>query len=115
MNWIVGVFLASLYALIIHRLLTGRINTHYLLHGKKRDGTHYFSPERVQLLIFTLWIGLSYLLETFQTRIVQPTPETQHTLPDVPIKTLAMLGASHLVYLGGKAYTMLIAKISKGV
>ena len=115
MTWTVGLFLGSLFALVIYRLLTGKINTQYLLYGQKKDGTQYFSPERVQLMIFTLWIAFSYLLETYETRVVEPTAATQHTLPDVPIKTLALLGASHTVYIAGKVYSMLIAKIAKGV
>lgn len=114
-RWIVGVFLICLFALVIYRLLTGKINTRYLFHGQRSDGTHYFSPERVQLMIFTVWIALFYLLDTYESRVVHPTDQTMHTLPEVPNKTLALLGASHVVYLAGKAYSMFVARVTKGV
>jgi hypothetical protein len=111
----VGLFLLSLLVLVLYRILTGKINTQYLLYGQRRDGTRYFSPERVQLMIFTLWIGLSYLFETYDTQVAHLPPHTMPVLPDVPMKTLALLGGSHMVYLTGKVYSMLIAKTSKGV
>ena len=115
MSWMVGLFLVSLIVMVLYRMLTGKINTQYLFYGQKIDGTRYFSPERVQLMIFTVWVGLSYLLDTYETQVVHLPPATQPVLPDVPTKTLALLGMSHVVYLAGKIYTMLIAKITKGV
>lgn len=114
-SWMVGLFLVSLVVIVFYRLLTGKINTQYLFYGQRRDGTRYFSPERVQLMIFTLGVGLWYLFDTFETQVVHLPPHTKPVLPDVPTKTLALLGASHTVYLAGKAYKMLIAKITKGV
>ena len=35
---------------------------------------------------------------------------TSGRLPDIPDQTLYMLGGSHAIYLGGKAYAMLFAK-----
>jgi hypothetical protein len=101
--------------LILFRLLTGQINTRNLLYGRMSDGTRYLSPERVQLMIFTVWIGLFYLFETFETRVVHPTEITAHTLPEVGTETLALLGGSQTIYLLGKAYSMLIAKRKKGI
>ena len=115
MSWMAGLFLLSLIVLVLYRLLTGKINTRYLLYGQRIDGTRYFSPERVQLMIFTLWVGLSYLLDTYETQVVHLPPATNPVLPDVPTKTLALLGASHVVYLAGKVYSLLIARITKGV
>ena len=114
-SWIVGLFLAGLITLILFRLLSGQINTRNLLYGRMSDGTRYLSPERVQLMIFTIWVGLFYLLETFETRVVHPTETTAHTLPEVEAQTLALLGGSQTIYLIGKAYSMLIAKRKKGI
>jgi len=114
-SWIIGLFLLSLLVLVLYRMLTGKINTRYLFYGQRNDGTRYFSPERVQLMIFTVWVGLSYLLDTYETQVVHLPPGTQPVLPDVPTKTLALLGASHIVYLSGKIYSMLLARITKGV
>lgn len=112
---LVLIFLGCLLTLVLMRLLTGRINTQYLLYGRKTDGTPYLSPERIQLMVFTLWTALSYLLNVFESRVINPTPETVHSLPEVPTITLALLGGSHAIYLGGKVYSMLVAKIAKGV
>ncbi|HET6972885.1 MAG TPA: hypothetical protein VFH96_02610 [Pyrinomonadaceae bacterium] len=103
----VFVFLVGLAAIIAYRLLTGQINTNYLLYGTKKDGTKYFSPERVQLLLFTLGTAMFYLNTVAQNR-------TSGAIPDVPTQTLALLGGSHAIYLGGKAYMMLFKRNSKG-
>src|SRR5690348_17098973 len=101
------VFIGGLAAIIAHRLLTGQINTHGLFYGTKKDGTKYFSPERVQLLLFTLGTAMFYLSSVTQNR-------TSGVLPDVPTQTLVLLGGSHAIYLGGKAYMMLFKKNGKG-
>jgi len=103
----VYVFLCALAAIIAYRLLTGQINTNYLLWGTQKDGTKYFSPERVQLLLFTLGTAMFYLNNVLQNR-------TSGVLPDVSNQNLAMLGGSHAIYLVGKAYMMLFKKTGKG-
>jgi hypothetical protein len=114
-SWIIGLFLACLIVLILFRMLTGQINTRNLLYGRMSDGSRYLSPERVQLMIFTIWVGLFYLLETFETRVVNPTETTAHTLPEVETQTLVLLGGSQTIYIIGKAYSRLIAKRKKGI
>ena len=103
----VYIFLGALAAIIAHRLLTGEINTNYLLYGTQKDGTKYFSPERVQLLLFTLGTAMFYLSNVLENR-------SSGVLPDVSNKNLAMLGGSHAIYLVGKAYMMLFKKTGKG-
>lgn len=96
-------FLGGLAAIIAYRLLTGGINTQYLLYGKQKDGSRYFSPARVQLLLFTIGTAMFYLSGVLQKR-------NSGNLPDIPAETLALLGGSHAIYLGGKAYSMLLKK-----
>lgn len=103
----VYVFLGALAAIIGYRLLTGQINTKYLLYGTKKGGEKYFSPERIQLLLFTLGTAMFYLNDVIQHR-------TTGVLPDVSKETLALLGGSHAIYLSGKAYMMLFKQPSKG-
>jgi hypothetical protein len=100
------VFLVGLAAIIAYRILNGGINTKYLLYGTQKDGTKYFSPERVQLLLFTLGTALFYVADVGKHL-------NSGVLPDIPAETLAMLGGSHAIYLGGKAYTMLLKKFAK--
>jgi len=106
-KWEVFVFLGGLAAIIAYQLLNGQINTRYLLYGTQKDGTKYFSTERVQLLLFTLGVAVFYLSDVMQKR-------QSGALPDISTQTLVLLGGSHAVYLGGKAYMMLLKNIRKG-
>ena len=92
--YVVAGFLLSLGAVVAMQLLTGAINTRYLLYGMRPRGRRYFSPERVQLLIVTLWVAFNYLMSVWNDRT---------SLPNVDAQTLGILGGSHAVYLGGKA------------
>lgn len=83
----------GLVGIVVASLASGRINTNGLLFGTKGDGTTYLSPERVQLLLMTLAAAFQYL----QTVAQNPT-----ILPPVDGTWLALLGGSHIVYLGGK-------------
>lgn len=100
-------FIAGLAATVLTQILNGDINTRHLLHARRADGKMYFSPERVQLLIFTIWIAFSYLLDAIEQR-------GSGKLPDVSTETLVMLGGSNAIYLGGKVYSMLFKKNIKG-
>jgi hypothetical protein len=95
-KWEVILFVGGLAAIVGYKLLTGGINTRYLLYGTRPDGTRYFSPERVQLLVATLAIAAQYLLAASHT--------DSHSLPTLPGGTLQLLGLSNSVYLGGKAW-----------
>jgi len=98
---VVLAFVGALASIVGTQLLNGTINTRHLLWGRRSDGTMYFSPERVQLLLFTIWTALAYLLNVV-SNLGHLT-----TLPDIPNQTLYLLGGSHAVYLGGKAMAML--------
>jgi len=105
--WATLLFLGGLTAAIAAKLLNGGINTRYLLYGRKADGKMYFSPERVQLLVFTIWTASSYLLDAIEHRGSGRLPVVQPT-------TLVLLGSSHVIYLSGKAYFMLLMKTVNG-
>ncbi len=98
-NWVVLGFLAALGVTLLAGMLNGQIETRHLFWARGGDGRMRFSPERVQLLLFTVWAAGGYLAQASQTL-------PSHKLPDVPTQTLALLGASHGVYLGGKAWSM---------
>jgi hypothetical protein len=93
----------GLAAIIGYRLLTGQINTKYLLYGMRRDGTRYFSPERVQLLVATFSIAIQYLLNAAQA--------APGKVPDLPAGSLQLLGLSHAIYLGGKDWAAFKEKV----
>ncbi len=97
----VFLFLGALFLLVVSSMLSGRINMRGLLHGKKGDGTTYFSPERVQLLLVTLGTAFQYLLN------VQKDPSH---FPPIDASWLAIFGGSHFVYLGGKLSASLLGR-----
>ena len=92
-QWEVILFIGGMGILILLRLLTGEINTRYLLWGRREDGTRYFSPERVQLLMITLGAAARYLTAVLHD---------PYKFPEVSDEWLAVLGGSHILYLGGK-------------
>jgi len=67
-----------------------------LLYGRRRDGSLYFSPERVQLLVATIAVAFQYFLTASQTR--------SGAMPRLPDGTLELFGLSNAVYLGGKSW-----------
>jgi hypothetical protein len=91
--------LTALAVIIAYRLLTRQINTRGLLRDK--IGGRGMSPGRLQLLVVTLLIAVYYVEQVFETQ----------KLPNMPQEYLLALGGSHLFYLGGKAYGLLVSKL----
>ena len=92
--------LASLAAIVGYRLLTGRINTKGLLTDKV---THEFSPGRLQMLIATALVAIYFIVQVLETE----------KMPQLPQEFLLALGGSHLLYLGGKTYSVLANKLAQ--
>ena len=96
----VVIFLAALAALVAIQLLTGQINTAGLLcgriSGKPRGQAQYFSPGRVQLLVFTLGTAFYYLLKVLEN--------PGNGFPPIPATWPAVHGGSNVIYLLGKTY-----------
>ena len=107
MKWEVEIFLLLLAVIVAVQLLTGRINTSGLfrgqIFGRPVGQDEYFSPERVQLLIFTLGAASYYLSQV----LTNPDPGT---FPPVPPAWTALVGGSNAIYLGGKIYARWFAK-----
>jgi hypothetical protein len=106
-KWEIQIFILALGGLIALKLLTGEINTSRLFYGRisgrKRNQDQYFSPERIQLLIFTIGAALYYLTLVLDN----PNPGT---FPPIPQSWSAVVGGSNAIYLGGKAYARWIAQ-----
>jgi len=120
-RWEVQLFLLALFGIVAMQLLTGQISTKNLLYGRKNDtgevivgadgrpkgrkkeDTPYFSPERVQLLLFTLGAAFYYLTQVLNN----PHPGTFPPLPD---SWPTVIGGSNAIYLAGKAYSRLWPK-----
>jgi len=101
-RWEILILLAGLAVIVGIRLLTGEINTRYLLYGtisgRKENEGRYFSPERVQLLAFTVGAALYYL-----TQVTASAPSGK--FPEIPQSWVEVMGGSNLIYLGGKTYS----------
>ena len=102
----VFVFLGVLFAIVALGLLTRAINIQNLLMAK--HGPRRISPERVQLLIFTLAAALNYLNDV--VHIVAQNHEKLGKLPEVSNTWLVLLGGSHATYLGGKTFSVIRGK-----
>jgi hypothetical protein len=90
------VFLAILAAIIGFGLLTGSVRTTYLLFDRPSGA---FSVARLQLLFLSFLIGGYYLMQ------LSANPGV---LPDIPPPVLAVLFASHGVYLLDKSVKSLM-------
>lgn len=99
--WEGTLFFGALAIIVLIKLLTGGINSRWLLFGRK-NSDHYFSPGRVQLLVLTLGGALNYLATVLQA------PDSS-SLPPLPQEWVALLGGSNAVYLAGKAYARFVA------
>lgn len=100
--WEIILLHAGFFAIVFFKLLTGGIKLQGLFYGTGGDGTAYFSPGRVQLLVFTLSAALQYLTQV----IVNPS-----AFPPLPDALVAALAGSQAFYLGGKAYAMWAPKL----
>ena len=92
---VITLFISALLAIVVFKLLAGRINTRGLLEDKK---TGKFSPGRLQLLIATLGGASFYFFEILGA---VNTAE----MPPVPDVLLLIVGGSNVTYLGGKIYS----------
>ena len=107
-------FLLTALALIIgYRLLTQQINITGLLADKSPDPAQredlgsdgsagVISPSRIQMLVATLLITI-YIL----TKVAR-----DHAFPTVPQKYILALSGSHVIYLGGKVYSMFTERLA---
>lgn len=98
-RWEVILFVGGMAAIIVLRLLTRQINSRGLLLGTRKDGTTYFSPERVQALLAMLAIGMRYLMSAAHSDAGK--------MPDMPTGAVELLAASNAIYLAGKGWMML--------
>src|SRR5260370_6029705 len=92
--------LATLAVMVGYRLLTGQINTKNLLRDKV---TNKFSPGRLQMLIATGFVAVYFVAQVLETE----------KMPQLPQEFILALGGIHLLYLGGKIYSVLANKLTK--
>lgn len=106
-KWEGFLVVGSLIAIIAVDLLTGKIDMRFLFYGLRGDGSRYFSPGRVQLLVATISVACQYLINASQAQ--------SGNMPDLPAGALELLGASNALYLGGNAITAFWKTTAGGV
>ena len=89
------VFLGSLIAIVLFKLLAGSINLVGVLNDKE---THSFSPGRLQLLLATFGGAAFYFSQIASMK-------NPSAMPSVPPELLVIVGGSNLLYLGGKIHS----------
>lgn len=95
-------WLAGLVLLIAFAMLRGRVILNGLFTTDiDNDGVaDQFHPERVQLLLFSVFGIAAYVFSTMDA--VAASTAALTVLPDIPDELLMMLGASNTFYLSGK-------------
>lgn len=102
-KWEIQFFILVLAGIVVIKLMVGEINAAGLLFGRTSGGQkdkQYFSPARVQLLVFTLSTAFYYLTLVLNN----PYPGT---FPPVPEGWPLILGGSNALHIGAKAWAQL--------
>ena len=104
-----GAILAGgFFGVVLLKIATGEISLAYLLYTKDAAGRWTYSPNRLQLLIFTVGVAATYL----HSVMVNPKVDS---LPDIPMSAIVALGVSHVSYLGGKAFSAFLGPLLKNL
>lgn len=95
-------WLAGLALMIVFSMLSGRVMLAGLFTTDlDNDGVaDEFHPERVQLLLFSVFGIAAYVFATMD--VVAASTATLTVLPDIPDELLMIMGASNTFYLSGK-------------
>jgi len=102
-KWLFVVILSVAAVLIIWQVTTSRINLSGLMIDKSNGE---FSPGRLQLLLFTFLVAISYILAVTGHGIpggLIEASEKPGQLPDVGKWVIGILSGSSASYLGGKS------------
>lgn len=90
----------ALASIVGYRMLIGHINTTGLLKDKV---TKEFSPGRLQMLIVTAFVAIYFVVQVLETERMTPLPQ----------EFVLALGGSHVLYLAGKTYSVLVNKLAQ--
>ncbi|MFN6584178.1 MAG: hypothetical protein RMX68_030465 [Aulosira sp. ZfuVER01] len=101
----IWVFLVCLMSSIFFLVLKKKINLKNLLYDK--TGTHKYSPERLQLLLFTLIFVVYYLFDVRHNLNVCKASNFDCSMPRIRTEFLFALGGSNFAYLWGKLSSIL--------
>lgn len=96
-TWEALLFLLTVFAVIVVRIVTGGIPAQGLLDGTTPAGARFASTGRTQLLIATLLAAGTYISQSLNN---------PGNFPEIPRNWLLLFGSSHLLYLGSKWNTL---------
>lgn len=105
-------FLVGLMFSILLLLLKKRINLRGLLFDKMNN--QKYSPQRLQLLLFSLIFSVYYLFEVVHNLSKCTALNYPCTMPQIRTEFLFLLGASNVAYLWGKLVLILKYRRSEG-
>ena len=92
-------WLFLLFAVIVLKMLRGKINTVGLLRSSSDAPV---DPERVGILATSMFAIGAYALNVLETGpILEPSTHILH-MPDAPLSLLMILAGGNGIYLGGK-------------
>ena len=89
------------FGMVFVAAVSGNLKLDGLFYGTTRNGRKYFSPERVQLFVFTLAVAFQYMSASLRD---------PRDFPNVPSSWIALLGGSHFVYISGKTVAAFLGR-----
>jgi hypothetical protein len=98
-RWEIVILLGGLMVVVVYKIFTGGVSLSGLLTVKGGVDRETFSPARSQMLMSTVLAAMYYLLQVIDN-------PSSTSIPDIPTPLVALLGASHAVYLGGKVQSL---------
>ncbi|OUL37239.1 hypothetical protein BV372_03175 [Nostoc sp. T09] len=101
----IWLFLVGLMSSIFFLIIKKKINLRGLLYDK--TGNHKYSPERLQLLIFSLIFVVYYLFDVRHNLNLCKAPNVPCSLPRIRTEFLFALGGSNFAYLWAKLSSIL--------
>jgi hypothetical protein len=106
-KWEGIILLCGFIFVVLWKLGTGEISLDYLLYGDAKicqgvGRATFFSPGRTQMLMSSVAVAGYYLVQVIQ----DPTH-----FPAMPTELVVALGASHAIYLGGKAQSLYLGRL----
>jgi hypothetical protein len=102
------ILLGGFFGVVFWQLLTRPSALSGLLQGDRYDGPNRdlasvdFTAGRAQLLIFTLYFAVYYLIQILHS---------SSGFPPIPDTMLYVLGGSQATYLGGKSYDIVLRRM----
>lgn len=108
----IWLFIVGLSFSIFFLILKNKINLRGLLFDK--TGNQKYSPQRLQLLLFSLIFFIYYLFEVIYNLNKCKALNYPCTMPQIRTEFLFLLGASNFIYLGSKLALILKYRRSEG-